>query len=65
MEKNTIVSLTENNGELEIKVHEIAYGNLAIIGALEKIKHALITETYGEIVDSVEPRVKKNSKYEA
>jgi hypothetical protein len=62
MAENTIISISENGGELEIKVHEMAYGNLIIIGALEKIKLSLITEEPGELI------AKKNNsiqKYDA
>lgn len=39
-----IVSITETEGGLEVRVNEGAYGNPHIIGILEKIKFTLLSE---------------------
>jgi hypothetical protein len=45
MDKDTvIVSITETDGGLEVRVNEGAYGNPHIIGILEKIKFTLLSE---------------------
>ena len=45
MEKDAvIVSITETEGGLEVRVNEGAYGNPHIIGILEKIKFTLLSE---------------------
>jgi len=45
MEKETvIVSITETETGLEVKLNEGAYGNAHIIGILERIKFTLLSE---------------------
>jgi len=44
MEDKVLLSVSVVDGGLEIKISEDSYGNLALIGVLEKIKLALITE---------------------
>ena len=38
-----IISITDTKDGLEVRINEGAYGNLAIVGVLEKLKHTLIT----------------------
>jgi len=38
-----IISITDTQDGLEVRINEGAYGNLAIVGVLEKLKHTLIT----------------------
>lgn len=44
MEEGVILSVRETKSGLEIKIDEDAYGNLALVGVLEKIKLTIITE---------------------
>jgi hypothetical protein len=43
-ESKVLLSVTARSEGVEIKIHEEAYGNLALVGVVEKIKLALITE---------------------
>jgi hypothetical protein len=38
MSDKVLISITEKEKGLEVRLHEEAYGNLALIGLLEKIK---------------------------
>ena len=50
MEKDTvIVSITEKEDGLEVRVNEGAYGNAHIIGILERIKFTLLSQDPPEI----------------
>lgn len=44
-EDKVIVSITDTDEGLEVRINEGAYGNLVIVGLLEKIKMAIMTET--------------------
>lgn len=44
-EDKMIVSIRDTDEGLEVRINEGAYGNLAIVGLLEKIKMAIMTET--------------------
>ncbi len=64
MEKDTvIVSITETEGGLEVRVNEGAYGNPHIIGILEKIKFTLLSED-PPMVEKV-PASTTSQKYDA
>lgn len=65
MKDKTIINISEKDGELEIKVSEIAYGNLVIIGALERIKHTLLTEDPEDLLEQRISNVTKNKRYDA
>ena len=43
-EDKIIVSIRDTEAGLEVRINEGAYGNLAIVGLLEKIKMAILTE---------------------
>jgi hypothetical protein len=43
-EDKVVVSITDTEAGLEVRINEGAYGNLAIVGLLEKIKMAILTE---------------------
>ena len=59
-----IVSLTEKENGLEVRIHEAAYGNLAVVGLLEKIKFTILENDPEEREAVVIPN-KKNQKYDA
>jgi hypothetical protein len=42
MSDKVLISITEKEKGLEVRLHEEAYGNLALIGLLEKIKLNLL-----------------------
>ena len=48
-DKKVIVSITEVEDGLEVKINEGAYGNAHIIGILERIKFTLLTEDPPEV----------------
>lgn len=47
-EDKIIVSIRDTEAGLEVRINEGAYGNLAIVGLLEKIKMAILTENAGQ-----------------
>jgi len=47
-EDKVIVSIKDTDEGLEVRINEGAYGNLAIVGLLEKIKMSIMTENAGE-----------------
>lgn len=59
-----IVSLTEKGEGLEVRIHEAAYGNLAVVGLLEKIKMTILENDPEEREAVVIPN-KTNQKYDA
>jgi len=63
MSDKVLVSIVEKENGLEVRIEEMAYGNLAIVGLLEKIKLNLLTEVEEnkEVFDNINP----NSKYDA
>lgn len=66
MEEKVFISIIEKEDGLEVRVNEGAYGNLAIIGLLEKIKINLLADMPEEksmIPD--EPKSKSKPKYDA
>ena len=46
MEDKTIIAINVTEDGLEVRMTEDAYGNLGLIGLLEKIKLNLLTEIY-------------------
>ena len=44
MEDKVLLSVEATESGLQIKIDEDAYGNLALVGVLEKIKLTLVTE---------------------
>lgn len=63
-EDKVIISLTEREDGLEVKINEAAYGNLAVVGLLEKIKLTLMTETSEEHSGTAIPII-KSGNYDA
>lgn len=59
-----IVSLTEREDGLEVRIHEAAYGNLAVVGLLEKIKLTIL-ENDPEEKKAVEVKNSDFKKYDA
>lgn len=52
MEDRILLSVKETESGLEIKIDEEAYGNLALVGVLEKLKLTLINEKVPNITPS-------------
>lgn len=63
-EDKVIVSLTEREDGLEVRIHEAAYGNLAVVGLLEKIKLTIL-ENDPEEKKVVEVKPTDFKKYDA
>jgi hypothetical protein len=63
MSDKVIIAITERENGIEVKIEESAYGNLAIIGLLEKIKLNILDNH----PDDVEPPVHtvNDQKYDA
>jgi hypothetical protein len=59
-----IISITETNDGLEVRVNEGAYGNPHIIGILEKIKFTLLSED-PPMVEKVSASTTTSQKYDA
>ena len=59
-----ILSLTERENGLEVRISEAAYGNLAVIGLLEKIKLTIL-ENDPEEKEAVVISQNSNQKYDA
>ena len=60
-EDKVVISVTEKEQGLEVRVHESAYGNLALVGLLEKIKATLLENDPEE----VEVKTQDFKKYDA
>jgi hypothetical protein len=54
-ENKIIVSITDTEAGLEVRINEGAYGNLAIVGLLEKIKLAVLTEVSEKPIEVAVP----------
>jgi hypothetical protein len=63
MENNTLVNISLTDGGLEIKIAQEAYGNLGVIGALEKVK--LMILEYEFELEEVQNVSKTKTKYDA
>jgi hypothetical protein len=60
-EDKIIVSITDTEAGLEVRINEGAYGNLAIVGLLEKIKIAVLTETVEQASSVTVPMTKSGN----
>jgi hypothetical protein len=63
MENNTLVNISLTDEGLEIKIAQEAYGNLGVIGALEKVK--LMILEYEFELEEVQNISKTKTKYDA
>lgn len=64
MSDKVLVSITEKEKGLEVRIHEEAYGNLALIGLLEKIKLTIL-DSLPEDKELEESKVTTKQKYDA
>lgn len=64
MEEKVLISIATREDGLEIKVNEEAYGNLALVGVLEKLKLGLIAEEAPRTADEV-PYMNNSQSYDA
>ena len=62
MDSKTMISISTTEEGIEVKVGEEAYGNLALVGLLEKIKLSLLDEALPSEVKKVETT---KTKYDA
>lgn len=60
-EDKVIVSIRDTEAGLEVRINEGAYGNLAIVGLLEKIKMAVLTEVLEKPDTVTVPKIKSGS----
>ena len=67
MENTVLLSIEVKQEGLEVKVKDEAYGNLALVGLLEKIKLELISKDNHSSMEevSVEETSMSNQSYEA
>ena len=64
MSDKSLLSITEKEKGLEVRLHEEAYGNLALIGLLEKIKLNIL-DSLPEDKELEESKVTTKQKYDA
>jgi hypothetical protein len=64
MSDRVVLSITEKEDGLEVKIGEQAYGNIAIVGLLEKIKLNILSDI-PEVVKEEKPVTKTTQKYDA
>lgn len=64
MSDKALLSITEKEKGLEVRLHEEAYGNLALIGLLEKIKLTIL-DSLPEEQEIEKPKVSTKQKYDA
>ena len=64
MSDKSLLSITEKDKGLEVRLHEEAYGNLALIGLLEKIKLTIL-DSLPEDKELEESKVSTKQKYDA
>ena len=57
MENELVISISNTDDGIEVRVGKEAYGNLAIVGLLEKIKLSLLDEAL-----PTEPKKSKSAK---
>jgi hypothetical protein len=62
MENKMLINISSTSDGIEVRVGEEAYGNLALVGLLEKIKLALLDEAVPSEVKKVETT---KTKYDA
>jgi hypothetical protein len=63
MSDKVLISITEKEKGLEVRLHEEAYGNLALIGLLEKIKLNILDSLPED--KELEAKPSTNQKYDA
>jgi hypothetical protein len=63
MSDKVLISITEKEDGIEVRVAEDAYGNLAVIGLLERIKYSLLEGVPVQGEKEVKPIIKQ--KYDA
>ena len=61
-EEKALLTITEKGDGLEVRISEAAYGNLAVVGLLERIKYNLLDDT-SEVKELDTP--KTGQKYDA
>jgi hypothetical protein len=64
MSDKVLISITEKEKGLEVRLHEEAYGNLALIGLLEKIKLNIL-DSLPEDKELEESKATTKQKYDA
>ncbi len=64
MSDKVLISITEKEKGLEVRIHEEGYGNLALIGLLEKIKLNIL-DSLPEDKELEESKVTTKQKYDA
>lgn len=64
MSDKVLVSITEKENGLEVKIGEDVYGNLAIVGLLEKLKLNIL-DGLPEEVKVKEETISSTQKYDA
>ena len=65
MSDKVLLSITEKEQGLEVRVGEDAYGNLALIGLLEKLKLNLLDTLNEEKLETTEVKTSSKQKYDA
>ncbi len=63
MSDKVLLAITEKDGGLEVKLNEGVYGNLAVVGLLEKLKLTILEGEAEE--ESVSVSTSKYQKYDA
>jgi len=64
MDDKVIISLTETENGIEVRINEAAYGNLALVGLLEKVKLTIMENDPDEKQAVVIPK-KGGPRYDA
>lgn len=64
MSDKVLISITEKEKGLEVRLHEEAYGNLALIGLLEKIKLNIL-DSLPEEKELDESKISTKQQYDA
>ena len=64
MSDKVLISITEKEKGLEVRINDEAYGNLAVIGLLEKIKLNIL-DSLPEDKELEESKVSTKQKYDA
>lgn len=65
MSDKVLLSITEKEQGLEVRVSEESYGNLALIGLIEKIKLNLLDTLNEEKLETTEVKTSSKQKYDA
>lgn len=64
MSDKVLLSITQNEQGLEVKISEEVYDNLALVGLLEKIKLNIL-DNFSEEKELMEKAIKTTQKYDA